>query len=172
MGIRLRLLRLARRVSRSNNLANAEDLVGEALAAACDPDHKPWNPPPKFLTHMGYVIRDIHIEGKRRGHGRFEVVDSHVEADEDAADPAPLPDEEIAKRRDLARLRELGVELRSRVSHMPHAGQVFELACQGLDDATEVAAKLECRVEDVYQAHRTLKRYGSDIADRASKVTP
>ena len=126
--------------------------------------------PPPFLTHMGYVIRDIHIENKRRGYGRFEKVDSHLAADEDAAHPGPLPDEEIAQRSDLARLKELGIELRSRISHLPHAGQVFDLACEGLDDATKVAAKLECRIEDVYQAHRTLKRYASDIADRASKV--
>jgi DNA-directed RNA polymerase specialized sigma24 family protein len=172
VGIRLRLLRLARRVSRSKSLADAEDLVGDALAAACDPGHKPWDPPPPFLTHMTYVIRDMSIEHKRRGHGRFEIVDSPVAADEDAADPAPLPDEEIAQRDDFVRLRELGVELRARVSHLPHAGQVFDLACEGLDDSAEVAAKLECRVEDVYQAHRTLKRYASDIADRASRLSP
>ncbi len=38
LGIRLRLLRLARWVTHSDNLADQEDLVGDALAVVCDPE--------------------------------------------------------------------------------------------------------------------------------------
>jgi len=62
VGIRLRLLRLARWVTHSDNLADHEDLVGDALAIVCDPKGKPWNPPPDFLTHMGNVMRDVFTE--------------------------------------------------------------------------------------------------------------
>ncbi len=163
VGMRARLIHLARWIGEWDSPADAEDLVSGALARACDPADKPWNPPPGFLTHMGYIIRDLSISKSRRGYGRFEVVDSGLAADEQTAHPDPLPDAALVEQGELERLRELGRELRARVSHMPHAVHVFDLGCQGIDDPAEVAEITQCRLEDVYQARRTLKRYANEI---------
>jgi hypothetical protein len=78
---RQRLLSLARWIMKVNapkehspNAADAEDPVQTAVALAYDPKKKPGLPPKTFLTHMGYVMKDVFIERLRSGAGRFEWI--------------------------------------------------------------------------------------------------
>jgi hypothetical protein len=42
---------------------DAEDLVGEAILCASDPDRKPWDPAKRaFFKHMRYLMDDLAIE--------------------------------------------------------------------------------------------------------------
>jgi DNA-directed RNA polymerase specialized sigma24 family protein len=180
---RMRLLAIAGHISRTNREVVRQDLVSDALVRICDPDKKPWRPPPPFLDHMAHVMRDVFVAQRRRGAGRFEVVgatvlvgdrpeDGHrvrLDPADKAQDPAPTPDEALSQHQEQARAERLGEQLRARIAHLPDAARVLDLARQGVEGASEVAALAGCSVDTVYQAHRTIRRYARELRDEAMK---
>ncbi len=105
----------------------------------------------------------VFIERLRSGAGRFEKIDSNVAHDGKTVDPAPPPDEAFAEHESLHWMRRMAVELRKSVAGTGYCIQVLDCVHEGLEDAAEVAEKIGCRVEDVHQAHRTLKLHGRRI---------
>jgi DNA-directed RNA polymerase specialized sigma24 family protein len=152
-------------VWRTHSEADAGDLVADATECVCDPDRKPWDHTKRtFFAHMRRVMDDLAIERARSGHARFEVVSSELAVDETTVDPARRPDEALHDERKVAWMRLLGDRLLGMLGDRdPIATKVFRLACQGIEDATEQAAAIPCRVDEVYEALRRLKYHGARI---------
>jgi hypothetical protein len=160
-GTRKRLLSIAHWFAR--NPSDDEDLVAAALEITFDPGKKPWTPPPAFFEHMAGIIKDVAIEAQRRGHGRFEKVSADRAHDPSRPDPAPLPDDALSEHEEAARRRRLGLKLRASVEGIGVCVQVLDCVTEGLEDTGAIAQRIGCTVEDIYQAHRTLKLHGRRI---------
>ncbi len=154
---------------RTGSEADANDLVADAIEWACDPERKPWDARKiSFFAHVRRVMDDIAVQRARRGHGRFEVVSSEIASDESTTDPAPLPDEAPDARRESAWLGRLGKRLMDRLTGRDAlASRLFEVACEGAEEPAEQAAKIGCKVEDVYEALRRLKYHGAIVMAEA-----
>src|ERR1017187_1284444 len=105
---------------------DAEDLLGDAIASACEPNRKPWDPTKRtFFRHMRFVMDDLAIENARSGYARFEEVGSEIDFDEILVDPRPLADDALDAARTPGRLLRWGERLRDRVKERapPRPGQ-------------------------------------------------
>jgi DNA-directed RNA polymerase specialized sigma24 family protein len=143
--------------------ADAEDLLSEAMVTVCDPDHgRPWDPARgSFLAHMRIVLRDLAKRERRSARPRREILDSAM--DETMEHAGPAPDEALHDARTAERLRRLGGILRQRISPSPRALQVFDLGCEGVEGADELARALHCSVREVYVANRYIARHAAQV---------
>jgi DNA-directed RNA polymerase specialized sigma24 family protein len=146
--------------------ADAEDLTQDALARVLDPDDLPWvSSKMSFLTHMSFVMRDTWKNRLRKAMAQ-ELPDAGVTADETTVSDEPPADEELGDRRRLGILRMLGQRLLARIAAKhPIAVAVFNLGALGTDDAQEQATLIQCTVEEVYEAQRTLKRNANVVRE-------
>jgi DNA-directed RNA polymerase specialized sigma24 family protein len=159
-----RLLKLA--LWRTNNVADAEDLIADAVIVASDPVKRSWPPTRGFLLHMSLVMRDLAIEGWRSARARHEVVDHTLAHDETSVDPAAAPDEALHHGRKLHWLRTLGARLRAdRVADGNHPldVEILDLGPLGIDAPAELAEALGRSVEEINEALRRLRYNGARI---------
>jgi len=163
------LFRFARWITGAD--ADAEELLARGVQQACDPDGgRPWNPERgSFGAHMRIVLRDLAHDERRMARSRRELIDGRIALDEERPCTDPLPDEALSDARDLARLRALGARLRERIAHNARALAVFDHACQGVEDAAQVAARVGCTVADVYACNRQLARAARQILDEDAR---
>jgi hypothetical protein len=162
--MREHLLRLA--YWRTRHVADAEDLVGDALIAACDPDRKPWPERRGFRLHMSLVMRDLWIEGWRSARARREVVDHEVAHDETTVDRTAAPDEALHYGRKLHWLRTLASRLRAWLvadGSYPLDVEILDLGFEGIDAPAELAEALVRTPEEINDALRRLKYHGARI---------
>jgi hypothetical protein len=143
--------------------ADAWDRVAQAMISVCDPDEgRPWNPARgSFMAHMRIVIRDLAHRERKSARGRREVLDSAP--GETMSHPEPALDEALSDARTLERLRRLGTIVRERISHNARTLQVFDCACEGIDDAAELARLLDCTVQNIYAANRQIGRCADQV---------
>jgi DNA-directed RNA polymerase specialized sigma24 family protein len=169
-GTRARLLRIA--LLRRASAADAEDLVADAIELVCDPDGSPWDPSTvTFLRHFDRVMRHLADAQRRVGFRRFEVADSRLVDDGHAVDGAPPPDEALAERRDVARLRRLGARLVDAMAASdPDALRVLEIRAAGAEKPAEVADAMGAEPDAIYDAYRRIRYHAQRILeqDRAS----
>jgi DNA-directed RNA polymerase specialized sigma24 family protein len=145
---------------------DADDLVQDALERVLDPDDCPWvSSKMSFLTHMSYVMRNTWKNRLRKAMAS-ELPDAGVTADEKTVSHEPPADEELGDRRRLGVWRMLGERLLARIAAKhPIAVAVFNLGAQGIDDAQEQATMLQCTIEEIYEAQRTLKRNANAVRE-------
>jgi DNA-directed RNA polymerase specialized sigma24 family protein len=157
---RARIVSNAARITRS--MADAEDLVNEAFARTLDPDDAPWVPDKiSFSHHMRNLIRNKWCDEMRKHRATREVLDADLTTDDRTPGHHPRADEEIDRRRAMARWQTLVEGVLDEVdSDDPLARQVYELAGRGEDEASEQARILGCDVSKVYRAVEALKRHG------------
>jgi DNA-directed RNA polymerase specialized sigma24 family protein len=163
--VRPRLLVFA--LWRTQSVADAEDLLEEAILCVCDPDRQPWDPARKtFFLHMRDVMRDLRYEESRSARALHEVVDSGLARDDAMVDGAPLADESLHHHRKLSWLRHLGNKLLDKLKgEDPIAVRSLELGLSGTDDLDEQARILGCPIEEIYDAQRRLKYHGKLIRE-------
>jgi RNA polymerase sigma factor (sigma-70 family) len=142
---------------------DAEELLAEAMQIMCDPiEGRPWDPSRgSFLTHARIVMKDLARRGRRSARARREVLDGRLATDETIADSHDLPDEALGLARDVDRDRRLAKVLRQRLD--PETLRVFELRCQGQNDASELARQCECSIPQVYDANQRIAYHASCI---------
>jgi hypothetical protein len=152
--------------------ADAKDLVADALNRVCDPvEGQPWDPARgRFTAHMRIVMRDLLKKQRSRARTRREVTASSLPFDADAPDPNPISDQALDAARLDARLRRLGGILRERLSRNARTLQVFDLGCNGHDDATELARLIGCTPQDIYDANRQIRYHTSRILAEESQA--
>jgi hypothetical protein len=158
-GVRDRLLLIAGWSTAS--AANAEDLVSEALARALDPDDAPWVPGKyTFLTHMTFVIRQTWAQSLRKASAQRELLDGGIAQDETTASPEPRADDELDRRRELARRKALLDEVVIALeTEYPLVRAISELGARGIEEPAAQAKELARSVDEVYRAHETLNRH-------------
>jgi DNA-directed RNA polymerase specialized sigma24 family protein len=150
--------------------ADAEDLLADAMVCVCDPtDGRPWDRArATFSTHMRIILRDLATRERRSARARREVLEAAFVFDESFVHPAPEPDEALAEARAAARRRELGGRVRAVLPL--RAVQVFDLACQGDDDAAEAARLIGCSVKEVYEANRQIARQAARVLEEERRA--
>jgi DNA-directed RNA polymerase specialized sigma24 family protein len=141
----------------------AEDLLSEAMLLVCDPkEGRPWvEDRGSFSAHMRIVIRDLGVQERRKAARRLEVGDP--EAVDNAEGTFPAPDQLVAEARNRERLERLGAVLRERIAHSERTAQVFDCACEGLEKAEEIAARVGCTVAEVYDSNRQIGYHAGRI---------
>jgi DNA-directed RNA polymerase specialized sigma24 family protein len=162
-----RLLRFACLVVESET--DAEDLLADAIVLVCDPEGRPWEEGRgSFLTHMRIVIRDLARRERRSARTRREAPGMDIEELERLA-PHPAPDAEglLHDARELERLRRMGATVRERIDRAERTAQVFDLACRGITRAADVATRLGCTVEEVYDSNEQIAYHAAKV--RASQ---
>jgi DNA-directed RNA polymerase specialized sigma24 family protein len=144
---------------------DADDLMSEARDCVCDPEEgRPWDPGrATFMTHMRIVMRDLARRERRSAQARREVLETTLAIDESTTGKEPGADEALTDARRLDWLRMMGGKLRARLSRLPRALQVFDYACQGVEDSAELARLVGCPVGDVYQANRQIARQAAKV---------
>jgi DNA-directed RNA polymerase specialized sigma24 family protein len=161
-GMNVRLVKIASLSTRS--AASAKDLVQDAFLRLLDEEDCPWKSG-SFLAHMSFVMRNTWDAQMRRLKSTERPDEEVTAGDKSYAEDDPQ-DEEVEARRVLDVQRTLGEQLLAKVrGKHPVAARVFELTCQGIDDATEQAGIIGCPVEEVHRARDTLKRIGAQIRD-------
>jgi DNA-directed RNA polymerase specialized sigma24 family protein len=144
---------------------DAEDLVQDALAKVLDPQDSPWDPRRVgFLTHVGSIMNGLASNEHHSARVRHQVLDGGEVLDI-APTAVPPPDEALGMRRAVERLRRLGTLLRMRLETKKDtvAVHVLDSASEGLEEPGEVAGKIGCQVEEVYEAHRRLKYHATQL---------
>ena len=159
--VRASLYRYA--AKRTQSLADAEDVLADALIRVLDPDDKPWDPAQRsFERHMRFLVRDVAIDRARSGYARFEVVDTSP--GEAAASPDPQADEIVAQEVDVAWQRRMGTLLLTRLDGRDDlAARVYRLACQGVETPADMARELGCPIEEIYEAMRRIRYHGACV---------
>ncbi len=153
------LVGIARQLTGS--VADAEDLVPNALLRVLDPDDAPWDPEHPFLSHMRYVIRQVWKQQMRKVRVQREILDSGLAANDKTASPHPRQDDELEHRRDIRLWRPLLNEVLAKIgAKHPLVVEICEAAAQGIDEPEDQAKKIGCDVEDIYRARETLKHHG------------
>jgi DNA-directed RNA polymerase specialized sigma24 family protein len=163
-GVQKALLRLA--LKRTRNLAQAEDLVAEALMRVMAPDDLPWDDTKgSFLGHMARVMTHVRGRQLRAGSAR-EVPDDGLAIDDRTLTREPAADVALERGRSLEALEELTTQLLEVAGERnPLARQCLELSMQGITEPEEQADVLACTVEEIYEANRFLKRHGERLRD-------
>jgi hypothetical protein len=161
--LRRALVDIAKWSTRSD--ADADDLVSDAIVAVLDPEGYPWVSLKRtFLTHMSYVMRHIWDEDMRRARVKRELIDEDVTRDKGTVSRVPPVDDELDRLRSLAVLQGLGARLIDEIGDkFPIATKVYELGAAGVEEPAEQAAIIQCSVEEVYEATRTLKHHARRI---------
>ncbi len=160
---RPRLVRLAETITRS--WADAEDLVSDAINRVLDPDDSPWDKRP-FMTHMAYVMKHTWTRQQRVAQLQREAADEDVTRGTKGTSHNPPADEQLEGHRALAVLRRLGERLLegTGVKH-PLCSKYFELTILGVEPAKQ-AETLGCTVDELYDAHQTLRRHAGSIREK------
>jgi len=166
-GVRSRLLSFALWLVRSPH--DAEDLLQSALARVVDPQGSPWdsNGGKTFSRHVGAVMINLASNERHGGRARFEVVDSNIARDDDTIDGAPLADQALHEHREVARMRRMGDELLVELDKNDAlAAGVFRAMCGGLEGASEIAANVGCKPDEVRYAYDRIKYHAQRVLDR------
>ncbi len=167
-GARAALLRVALVLSPVR--ADAEDLLAEAIVLVSDPDARPWEPErAPFMTHMRVVLRDLARQERRRVRAQRETLSDDPGGDHPPADPGPGPADLLVDAEDVAQLADRGARLRARLASDPLVLAVFDLACAGVESASDVAERVGCALEDVYNARRRLVRQAAAVRDEEGR---
>jgi DNA-directed RNA polymerase specialized sigma24 family protein len=142
-----------------------EDLIQEAFLIVGDPDHRlGWDGQRPFGKHMRLVMTEVRRNERRRAQSRREKLDAEGDPARAVAAVGEGADDDLAERRELARLQEMGAALRPRLKG--RALRVFDWLCE--DDELgniELAAREGdgCTAQDIHNAKR-------QILDRALAV--
>jgi hypothetical protein len=112
---------------------------------------------------MRIVMRDLLRHERERARTRREVIASSLAFDADAPDSNPAPDVALSEARKLERLRRLGGVLRERLLDKSRALRVFDLGCQGVEDAAEMARLVGCSVGEIYDANRQISYHAAKV---------
>jgi DNA-directed RNA polymerase specialized sigma24 family protein len=146
--------------------ASAEDLLQEAMLVVCDPRNgRPWDEARgSFITHVRTVIRDLAHDTRRTGYGRYVVLNPAA-ADLTPSD-GPSADDTLSTAEASARLHRMGARVRERLAPDEIGLAVFDLACDGVDRPADVAARLGCKVEDVYRANDRIAYHAGKVLAR------
>jgi hypothetical protein len=154
--------------SLTRNVHDAKELAQTGIAKVIDPDDSPWDEEaqPNLLLHVGSVMNGL-ASNKNRGDGRHPVVALDPGKDR-RVDPGPTPEERIDHGEDIARMQGWLDRLIVRLQGDEIALGKIELMREGIDDATEQAARLGCSVKEIYRANERIA-YHASIVKRATR---
>jgi DNA-directed RNA polymerase specialized sigma24 family protein len=159
--VRMGLTRLSLRITGSP--ADADDLAADALERVIDPDDSPWEKR-TFLSHMKLAMRHIWDQQRRAVRFEREIPDEDVTRGKKGVGREPPADEELARRRQLAIFRQLAESVLGEIGDKhPLVRQCFALGCKGTDEPAEQARILGVTVDEVNQAHETLKYHARRV---------
>jgi DNA-directed RNA polymerase specialized sigma24 family protein len=155
-----RLFRIAR--GRTGTDADADDLVSTALMRLFDPEDAPWHPEQTpFLTHAAGVMRQTWHRMRRKVAHEREVPQGDVANDPVAQAHEPAADDELHRRRSVARWSKLLEKVLLKIGDKhPLAKRLVDLCVRGIEEPSEQAELLGCSVRDVELAHKTLRYHG------------
>jgi DNA-directed RNA polymerase specialized sigma24 family protein len=143
--------------------ADAEDLLRETIYCMCDPvGGMPWDPARgSVTTHARFVMKKLARKRWRASRRKREVLTDRDVIDDTYQHEAPLPDDAIGEREQLAEDRRRGELLRQRLN--PLTRRVFERRCEGIDDAAELARLCSCKVSQIYVANELIVYHANRI---------
>jgi hypothetical protein len=138
------------------------------MTKAIDPNDSPWDPEkqPSLLLHVGSLMNSA-AANPRRGEKRHKAASYKPKLDT-RVDPAPTPEQEIERAEDLVRLRGWLQDLFVRLAGDTIALGKIELMREGIDHASEQAARLGCTTKDIYRANERIA-YHVDFVKNASR---
>ena len=147
---------------RTRSEPDAEDLVGEAILYASDPDRKPWDPAKRpFFKHMRYLMDDLAIERARTGYKRFEEFGSDIVFEEVLVDPRPRADDLLDSYRSFDRVLRWGSHLEIIVRKTdPIATKILEACTLGIETLAAQAAHAGCTEKEAFEGYRRLRHRG------------
>jgi DNA-directed RNA polymerase specialized sigma24 family protein len=175
-------------LKRTESDAAAEDLIEDALVRVLDPDDLPWDHEKHtFEGHMRFAMKRTWADRLRQASVAREIpagavgYDERAEGDDDSPDEDkearanadPRADDELDRRRALARRDALLEEVVASLEpEHPLVRPICELGGRGIDSPSEQARQLGCPVEAIYEAMATLKRHAQKALadwDRAER---
>ncbi len=156
----LSLMRLARK--RTKNAIRAEDLLSETIVQVLEEDGASWDRRFSFLSFMAFKLSHVYT-----ALGRLRSV-TEIPRDREAIDEEELsaqlgPEDALERSRTLREWDDLLGRLNSvLVKEDLKTAQCLELMADGRS-VEEQATLLGWRVDQVYNAHRTIQRRGLEV---------
>jgi DNA-directed RNA polymerase specialized sigma24 family protein len=150
---------------------DATDLAQSAIAKVIDPNVSPWDPTtqPNLFLHVGSVMNSL-VANARRAQKRHPLESYEAQADDARPHPsgtlsAPAPDDD----EDIRRLQGWMDDLLARLEGDDIATGKIRLHYEGVVDASGQAARLGCKVKDIYLANERIA-YHVDIIRKAARA--
>jgi hypothetical protein len=176
-GLRARLMKMALSLT-DNVVADASDLVQEAIRKTLDPNVSPWKPEkqPSLLRHLGSLMNSAASHQRRDARARrFIPFASENDGPQKAirgrgptAAPMqaaePNAEEGALAQEDGKRIDDRLARLRLRLAGDAIALGKIDLHAEGVDDAAAQAARLGCTVREIYRAAERITYHAKRVA--------
>jgi DNA-directed RNA polymerase specialized sigma24 family protein len=145
----------------------AQDAIARVLAGRgwCrwDPDRK------SLLNHLSDVVESLVANQNRRASVNRER--PMAEDDEEAEpDSSPSPEQRFDSHEQLERKRRLAARVMERVAEDRIIPRMLECEQEGIDQASELASRLDCSVKDIYRARERLAYHRDQVLEEERKL--
>ena len=155
----------------TRHLQNAEDLRGDTLRRALDPEYAGWDRT-QHETVSGYLGSVMNGLARNRWRSSYMALREDLDEQNPPRVAAPTGDPEgklLMAGRERKR-EDMEAMLRARVAHKPVAVAVLDWAAKGIKGNVALAEQIRCTVPQVVAAKQLLREHAAVVkAERASE---